>query len=462
VSDSPLIVVGGGISGLAAAYELSRRDVPFLLVERTPRLGGVIRTERVGDFVIDAGPDALFTQKPAGIDLCRELGLGPRLSFTRSRSTFILRNGRLQALPEGAFMGIASGWRAFAATHAFSIGGKLRMAAEYLLPGGSPSDDESIASFIHRRFGREAVQYLADPLLAGVHGGDARRLSMRALFPKLLEMEQRDGSVIRGLRRVATDRRLPSSGPFVSLPNGIGELVEALSGALPRSSVRLGVGVTALHPRRGWIVELSTGECLEAAGVILAMPPHATTTLARTFDPTLATMCGAIRDTSVVTVALGYERRAVSHPLQGTGFVVPAMERTEVSAVTWVSSKWAGRAGPDHVLLRAYVGGSRNPGAVDLDDAQILGHVRDDLHRVLGITADPSLARIYRYPHATPQLEVGHLDVVSEIEGQLRRWPGLYVTAAGFRGVGIADCVADARAQATRAASCVTPRCVAV
>jgi protoporphyrinogen/coproporphyrinogen III oxidase len=194
------VIVGGGISGLAAAHELQRQRIPFVLVERASRFGGVIRTEHVDGFVVDAGADALLTQKRAGIALCEELGVA--LSPARSTRSFVAHRGRLRALPEAGVFGIPTDWRAFARSRAFSTAGKIRMAGEYFLPPAVSNGDESIASFITRRFGGEALRRLGDPLLAGIHGGDAERLSMRALFPRFLDLERTDGSVIRGLRRL--------------------------------------------------------------------------------------------------------------------------------------------------------------------------------------------------------------------------------------------------------------------
>jgi protoporphyrinogen oxidase len=203
---APVVIVGGGMSGLAAGYELARRNVPFVLFEAAPTVGGVVKTERIDGFLIDAGPDALLTQKPAAIDLCRELGMSDRLRPQAQRGSFLVRHGILRRLPEASVFGIPVDWSPFVTSRAFSLRGKLRMAAEYALPGRPGSADESIASFMGRRFGREAVEYLADPLLAGIHGGDAERLSMQALFPRFLQMEQRYGSVIRGLRAGARQR----------------------------------------------------------------------------------------------------------------------------------------------------------------------------------------------------------------------------------------------------------------
>jgi oxygen-dependent protoporphyrinogen oxidase len=446
---SPAVIVGGGISGLAAAFELQQRGVPFLLVEGTPRLGGLIRTDRVDGFVIDAGPDALIAQKPAGLALCHDLGIADRLRSPLSSATSIVRGGRLRPLPPGAALGIPTSIPAFAASSAFSLPGKTRMAAELLVPPRRPvPDDESIASFMGRRFGREAVDYLADPLLAGIHGGDAARLSMRLLFPRLLEAEATSGSVIRALRKLRAGGHRGAS-PFVSFPRGMAELVEAIVTRLPAASLRTGTRVAQLDRQRdGWMVTLASGERIATASVFLATPPRVSAPLLERIDWELAARLASLAASSVVTIALGYRHAQVAHPLDGTGFVVPRREKATVSAVSWVSSKWAGRAPEGSVLLRAYVGGTRDPEAIDRPEDALIAGARRDLQALMGIAAEPVFARVYRWRESSTQLLVGHAERAREITVRAAAVPGLYLSAAGIRGSGVADCVGDARAQA--------------
>ena len=248
LDDVHVAVVGGGITGLAAAYELHRRDVPFVLLEGTPRLGGMIRTEAVDGFTIDAGPDSMLVHKPAALALCREVGLGPRLIPTlEPRAAYVLRHGRLRRLARGSVLGIPTRPGPLALDGPLSWAGRLRMALDLALPPRDSGDDESVAAFFRRRFGRQAVDFLAEPLLAGIHAGDVERLSVRALFPTLVEAERTAGSVIRGLRRQSAGRarRGGSDGPFRSLPGGLGELVTAVARHLPPASVRCGSAVEA-------------------------------------------------------------------------------------------------------------------------------------------------------------------------------------------------------------------------
>jgi protoporphyrinogen/coproporphyrinogen III oxidase len=451
---SSVAIIGGGISGLAAAYELSRRGVPFVLFERAPSCGGVIVTDRVDGYTIDAGPDALLTQKPEAIALCRDLGVASRLRPQRARTTFVVRNQRLQRLPNASVFGIPAAWRPFATTRAFSWRGKLRMASEVFLPPRPAAGDESIASFIGRRFGREAVDYLAEPLLAGIHGGDPSRLSMRAAFPRFLDLEAKYRSVILGLRSVrAAAPQGVSSSAFVAMSGGMADLTASLVGALPRDSIRTGVGVTGLTDgAAGYVLSLDTGARTIVPSVIVATPPKIASRLLQPLDDRLAALCGQTATTSAVTIALGYARSAVRHPLNGTGFVVPRREQLSIRAASWVSSKWADRAPSDRVLLRVYVGGAADPGAVDRTDAALLADAQHDLARLLHIVGEPELVRVYRWRDATPQLNVGHRERMTQIERYLSAHPRLAMTASGFRGTGIADCVADARRQAATVA----------
>ncbi len=446
------IIVGGGIAGLAAAYELQRRGMSVQVLEASGRPGGVIFTERFDGWVIDAGPDSILVQKPAGVSLCRELGLADRLVSTQKpRTAYVMRDGRLHPIVEGSFLGFPVGVAALAKSSLFTLRGKLRMACEVLVPRGS-GGDESIATFVRRRFGEEAAEYLADPLLAGIHAGDADRLSMRALFPRLLEAERQAGSVIRSFRRL---RVKPSEqGAFVSLPGGIGELVDALAGALTPGTIRLGARVTELRRAETYTVE-STAGTIEARSVILAVPAYVAGGLLRSFDTTLAGLCDGIPYASTATVAFGYRRDQIQHPLRGSGFVVPRVEHSPLLAATWVTSKWPGRAPDGHALVRAFLGGGRDPHRLERTDEALIAAAREALEETLDIEGEPIFSRLFRWTRHSPQYEVGHLDRIATIEQRMASLPGVFIAGSGFRAIGIPDCVADGRETAALAAAFV-------
>lgn len=443
--DTDVVVVGGGIAGLATAYELHRRGVAFRLFETSPRLGGVILSEHVEGFTYDAGPDALLIQKPAAITLCQELGLGDRLYPTsKPRAAFIIRSGVMHPLPESSVLGIPRNVTALAATRLFTLAGKARMAAELFVPARRiPGADESIASFIGRRFGQEAVTYLAEPLLAGIHAGDVGRLSMRALFPRFLDAEFKHGSVLRAFRQL---RQPPSSnGAFMSLPEGLSEIVKALEKVLPAGSLVTGTPIEAIEPNGRFVVRPRGAEPVRARAVAVCVPAFVAAWLLHPLDATLGEFCNRIPYASSATVTLGYPRAAVTHPLAGSGFVVPRVEKTTIMAASWISSKWQHRAPAGKVLLRTFIGGARDPEAMTRSDEELIRASIDELTALLGITGDPMFVRLHRWNQANAQHEVGHLDLVAAIERRLAALPGLFVTGSGFRGVGVPDCVADAR-----------------
>jgi oxygen-dependent protoporphyrinogen oxidase len=452
-------VIGGGVSGLSAAYELMRRGVTFELFEQAPVCGGVVVTDTVAGYTIDAGPDSLLTQKPAAIALCGELGLTARLQGLQTRETHVLRGGRLRQLPPTSVFGLPTRWLPFVTTDAFSWPAKLRMAAEVAVPprhDEAAEDDESIASFMARRFGQASVDSLAEPLLAGIHGGDPERLSMRSGFPRLVDLESRYGSVIAGLRRMPHQS---TASPFVSLPEGMAGFTAAIARALPPRSVHVNARIERIRPAAGgYLLEPAGGGKLHLAhAVVLCTPPAATAQLLGGIDANLAALCGRVSSTSAVTVALGFARSAVRHPLNGTGFVVPRSEGISLRAVSWVSSKWDHRAPAGKVLLRAYLGGAGDPTAIDRSAADLAGIVHRELTGILHLVDEPELARVYPWRGATPQIEVGHAALMRTIDQALDRHPGLFVSASGFRGTGIPDCVADARRQAGVAAAALVP-----
>ena len=449
-----VVVVGGGISGLAAAYELERRGLSVRLLEAGHRPGGVVSTERVDGWVIDAGPDSLLVQKPGAVALCRELGIADRLVPTLTpRTAYVLRDGQLHPLVEGSFLGFPIKLAALARSTLFTVAGKLRMAGEVLVPRSHGDEDESIAAFVRRRFGDEAVDYLAEPLLAGIHAGDAEQLSVRALFPRLVDAEQQSGSVLRAFRALRVE---PSpQGAFVSLPGGVGELVDALAGALRPQTVQPSSRVAELRRAGAYVLESESG-AVTARAVILAVPAYVAGGLLRSIDTPLATLCEAVPYASTATAVFGYRRDQIAHPMLGSGFVVPRVERLALLAGTWVTSKWPGRAPEGYALLRGFLGGGRDPHRLDRSDEELLHAAREELVELLGITGEPSLTRLYRWMRQSPQYAVGHLSRVNRIEQRLAGVPGIFLTGSGFRAIGVPDCITDGREAAARAAAFVT------
>ena len=441
-------VVGGGAAGLATAYELHQRGASFVLLDAASRLGGVIRTEQVDGFTLDAGPDSLLVQKPAAVQLCTELGLGERLLPTlEPRTAYVLRD-RLVPIPAASVLGIPTAIGPWLASRLLSPAAKLRMGAEVFVPRGDATH-ESVGAFFRRRFGRAAVDHVAEPLLAGIHAGDVDQLSMRSLFPRLVEAERTHGSVIRALRAARASAPRPKQGLFRSLPDGIEELVTTLVATLPASAIRRDARALDLSGPSPYTVRVADGPPVSARAVVLATPAHATADLVRGLDDRLAALCGEIGYRSTATVLLAYPRSAVRRPMRGSGFVVPRVQRhVPLMAGSWVTSKWPGRAPAGHVLLRAFLGGARDPEVLARTDDELVDQAHTTFAALLQLDRRPDLTRVYRWERANAQHNVGHIERVSAIEDRLSRLPGLFVTGAGYRGVGIPDCVADGRATA--------------
>jgi oxygen-dependent protoporphyrinogen oxidase len=460
-----IAVIGGGISGLAAAHrvvEVAReRAVPvdLALVEARERVGGTIATERAGDFVVEAGPDSFLSEKPWALALCRRIGLEARLIGTddRYRRVFVWRRGRLHPVPEGFQLLAPTRMRPFLTSGLFSAAGKLRMALDLVLPRGGHGDDESLGGFVRRRLGTQALERIAQPLVAGIYTADPDDLSLAATMPRFLELERRERSLILGLARAG--RRAPEPGTsgarfslFVSLKEGMGELVDALTARLPAGVLHLKRRVTGIE-RAGsrWRVGLADGPPMAVDHVIVATEAHAASRLVRYLDPPLAEMLRLVTYASSVTISLGYRRPDVPHPLDGFGFVVPRSEGSDLLACTFSSVKYPGRAPAGHVLLRCFLGGALNPGLIEHDDDALVGAARRELRAALGVDADPVLVRLARHPASMPQYAVGHLARVETIERRAGALPGLHLTGAGYRGVGISDCVRAAEAAADAA-----------
>ena len=451
-----LVVVGGGVSGLAAAHravELARergRPLELTLLEAGDRLGGTIQTERRDGFLVECGPDSFLSEKPWALALCRRLGLEDRLIRTddRFRRTFVVFRGSLHPLPDGFQLLAPTQLRPFVSSGLFSWRGKLRMACDLLLPRGS-DPDESLGAFVRRRLGREALERVAQPLVAGIYTADPDELSLAATMPRFLEMERRERSVILALWRAA--RKAPglhagASGArwslFVTFAEGMEELTRVLATRLPPGAVRLKERVIgATHEGGQWRVTTASGAVFDGDALILAPEAYQAARILRYVDPGLAHLLEDIPQASSATVTLAYRRDEIRHPLDGFGFVVPQVERRAIIACSFSSVKYPGRAPDGHALLRVFMGGALNESMLEADDASLVATARAELHSLLGVAAEPRFTRVARYPRAMPQYHVGHLALAHAIERAVARHPGLRLAGGAYRGVGIADCV---------------------
>jgi oxygen-dependent protoporphyrinogen oxidase len=442
------VVVGGGIAGLAAArrLEVLAPDSQVTLLEREHVLGGKLLTERVDGFVVEGAPDSFLARKERGVGLCEELGLGDELIVRKpeNRRSFVRRGRELIPLPEGLTGMIPANLEVLDASDLLSAEGKARFASEPDIPPAEGDEDESIASFVTRRFGREAYESLVEPLVTGIYGGDGELLSLAATFPQLRAVEHANGSVLRGLvaRPPATEES-----PFLSLRSGIGALVTALVASLRR--VRLETCSEAKHLRReskGFELDLADGETIAADGVVVATPAYVTGELVADLDAPLAEAHAEIPYGSSVVVTLAFAADDVGS-LSGYGYVVPRVEGTDVLACTWSSRKWDGRAPDGASLVRVYAGRFGGGDLTLATDDHLVALARDEL-RLVGVHAVPTLTRVHRWPLAMPQYVLGHLQRLERIDDAVTRHPGLALAGAAYRGVGIPDCIASGEAAA--------------
>jgi len=448
VTKTTVAIIGGGISGLSAAYALHKRQVPYLLLEAGPSLGGVIRVETRDGFLLESA-DSMHALRPEGITLCRELGLGERLVPANPDRQFlsVLHRGALHPLPEGMTLAVPTRILPFAKSDLFSWPGKLRMGLDLVIRGGNGRGDESIASFLRRRFGPEAVERLGEPLLAGIHSGDPERLSILATFPRLREIEEKHGSLIRGMWASPAPRPVPGAKPpavFYSLRGGLREMVDALVVRLERGRIWTKAAVYGVsRANGGFSLAVRGGETVSADQVIVAAPGPKIAPALEGLVPGAARALAAIPFASSATVLLGYRRADVVHPLDGYGLVVPRTEGLRTTALTFVSTKYPYRAPEGHVLLRGTLGGVRDAGAMGLSDDEMVETVKRDMAGVLGLRGQPVMSRVFRWPGGLPQLEVGHLERMAAVERDVAAVPGLHLTGAGIRTTGIPDAVAD-------------------
>jgi oxygen-dependent protoporphyrinogen oxidase len=428
----PVVIIGGGISGLATAYYLSKHGIPSRLIEREERLGGVIQTERVAGCLLEAGPDSFVNFKPWALQLIRELGLADQVigSNDHLRATYIWKRGRMVRMPDGLTLMVPAKTWPMVTTPLLSWPTKMRMAAEWFRSPGAANGDRSVSEFVEEHYGREVVDYLTEPLLAGVYGGNSDEMSVRSVLPRMVEWEAKYGSLSRGAKK---EVKAGGGTLFSTLRGGLSTLVEEL---IRQTGTTMEViRAEAEEVRPGWRVRVQR-QWMEADHVVLACPAWQA---AKLVSSELAGLLASIPYTSSTIVALVYNRSEVHHPLNGFGFLVPRVERRSLTACTWMNTKFSYRVPDDKVALRCFMHGNS-------DDAE------QEIREKMGITAKPIERRVTHWPLSMAQYTVGHEARVREIEELLAGSPGLHLAGNAYYGIGIPDCVRMGKAAADRIA----------
>jgi len=447
-----IAIIGGGISGLSAAFALEEQrkagtPLEYVLYESSERLGGVLVTERADGCLVEAGPDSFISEKPWAADLCRKIGLGDQLigSNDAGRVTYILAKGRLIPIPDGLMFMVPTKIAPTVLSPLFSWSTKIRMAREWLHPPHKADGDESVAALVERHYGVEMVDRLADPLLSGVYGGEASQLSVRAVLPRFSEMEAKYGSLGRAMlaaKRMAASAKSPARPLFTSLKEGMQQMVDALLTRLPSSALRTGVAVQALQAEEsgGWVVSAGY-DSDHFDGLIVATSAQAAAEMLRMASTELARELGGISYSSSVTVTLGYDQRVRASLPPGFGFLVPRIEGKRMLAATFVHNKFPHRAPDDRALVRCFLGGARDEAIVQVGEDEIVGIAREELRQTLGLSDEPRFSRVYKWKAAMAQYSVGHLERLDRIDRLCRRLPPLALAGNGYRGIGVPDCV---------------------
>jgi len=454
-----IAIVGAGIAGLSTAYYLRKlaqgggQHLDIMLLEKERRLGGSLLTEGADGFLMEGGPDCFISEKPWALKLCKELGLEKEVIGTNQqvRRTFILWGGRLHEIPEGFMLLAPTSLWPFVKSSLFSLGGKVRMGLDLIIPRKKSDAEESLAAFVRRRLGREALERIAEPLVAGIHAGNPETMSLKSTFPRFIDLEREYRSLIWGMRQrkrqFANIRARYTM--FITLRDGMEGMVSALEQALPGGIISLGGevvevekinGESSKKPRYRLRIRGKKKE-MEADAVVLATPAFVTARLLQGIAGDIAHQLNTIPYVSTATVNLAYERSQIGHPLDGYGFVVPRLEGRRIMAATFSSVKFPGRAPQGKALLRCFVGGAKNEELVSWGDDKLAAAVTADIAEILSITGEPQHVRIFRWEKAMPQYTVGHEEKLFRIEQGLSKLPGLYLTGSAYRGIGISDCV---------------------
>jgi oxygen-dependent protoporphyrinogen oxidase len=446
-----VLIIGGGITGLSAAYYLAKRGIGSTVFESRPRFGGVIQTEHVAGCTLEAGPDSFISAKPAALELIRELGLAGEVigSNDFSRKTYVWKQGRLLPLPEGLMMMVPTKIMPLLATPLLGWSTKARMGLELFHPPRRHTEDQSVSAFITEHYGPEAVDYLAEPLLSGIYGGNPDDLSVTSVLPRFVSLAQRYGSLTRGvlIERAKVERAKPASNHvppaplFRTLKGGLQQMIDALVASIRGTVEVCHRRVEALERTGPGFRLRAGGDWIAADHVIVACEAHCAAPLVESLDGRLAALLAGVPYSSSMTVALGFDAGDLVERPSGHGFLVPRKERRRLMACTWVGEKFPFRVPEGTVVARCFLGGTDDASVLDAPDETVTAIVTSELREIAGIQAMPKFVRIHRWPRSMAQYTVGHPQRLAEIEARTKAIPGLALAGNAYDGIGIPDCI---------------------
>lgn len=444
-----IAIVGGGISALACAVDLKEKGFDFTVFERENAVVGKLLTEKIGGLTVEGGPDSYLPEKPWSVQLIKKVGLAGEMlcSNDESKGTFIYSGGRLHPLPEGVMLMVPTMIMPLLKSHLISWPGKIRMGMELFVPPRKDRKDESLAEFVTRRLGRECMEKIAEPLVAGIHTSNPDNMSVLATFPRFVDMESRSGSLIKGM--VAAMKNMPPQNPsgpkmtyFMSLKGGMQALVHGCVSYVGAERIKTGTAVVSVVKQGSrYRLAFGDGSTADFDAVVLATPSYVTKDLLKSADEELSGRLSAIEWSSSATISLAFRKDDIKKSLPGFGFIVPRVENRRINACTWSSVKWSHRAPEDTLLIRSFVGGGHHEELVSLGDAELLKIVLEELREMIGLTAEPLFSKAYRWFKGMPKYTVGHLERIAAIDEKLKAHKGLFLIGCSYRGIGIGDCV---------------------